>query len=352
MIRPMMRLVLLAGLLAPLSASAQSTATLRGVDVYRSAVLDSARAESLYGAKLREYVALRNSKRSASDAKAEEIRRGIEQEARKLPGVAFVALRVVEYFTSVDHAMYATFDVVDQADSGRLAFAPAPARKLPDPAGLLAAWKQYSELGSALSRQGRMAIDRPDCPGFYCLWGGATPELDALQKKFVAGVVSQSKQLREVLVSEADGEKRAAALYVLSYAKAGEQVVEDSLRALKDPDGRVRSAALQILSDVTNHHKDDLRVDLARVLPALDDPLGEVRTKVMGLLVSMSDDKAQRSKILGATPRLVELLKLRQPESSDLAYTVLGLVSKKDLDRRDVPAWEKWAAAAASGKDD
>lgn len=347
----MLRLLLASAALGAAPAAAQSTATLRGVDVYRSAVLDSARAETLYGAQLREYVQLRNSKRPASDAKAEEIRRRLERAAAKLPGVAFVSLRVVEYFTSVDHALYATFDVVDANDGQRMAFAPRPARKAADPGGLLAAWKQYAELGAALSRQGRMPIDRPECPGFYCLWGAATPELAALQQKLVDGVPGKLKELREVLNHESDGEKRAAALYALSYAKAGEQVVEDSLRALKDSDGRVRAAALQILADVANHH-DDLRIDLDRVLPALDDPLGEVRAKVMGLLVAMSDDKAQRPKLLSAAPRLVALLKLRQPESSDLAYTVLGLVSKKDIDRRDLPSWEKWAAAAAAGKDD
>ncbi|MDX6768974.1 MAG: HEAT repeat domain-containing protein [Elusimicrobiota bacterium] len=347
----MMNLLLALAALGAAPAAAQSTATLRGVDVYRSVVFDAAKAEAQFGGKLKEYVLLRNSKRPASDAKAEELRKAIEAEVAKKPGVAFAALRVSEYYTSVDHAMYATFDVVDEADRDRLAFAPRPTGKVPDPAGLLAAWKQYAELGAALSRQGRMPIERPDCPGFYCLWGAATPELAALQQKLVDGVPGKLKELREVLIKDADGQKRAQALYALSYANAGEQVVEDCLRALKDPDGKVRSAAVQVLADVANHHK-DLRIDLDRVLPALDDPLGEVRGKVMGLLVSMSDDKEQRPKLLSAAPRLVALLKLRQPDSSDLAYTVLGLVSKKDLDRRDHPAWEKWAAAAASGKDD
>jgi hypothetical protein len=347
----MRRLLLLPLLLAAAPAAAQSSATLRGVDVYRSTLLDAAQAEAQFGARLKEYVAHRNVKRPAALAKAEEIRASIEKDVAKKPGIAFAAVRVVEYYTSVDHALYVSIDVVDEAERGRLAFAPAPSRRVADPAGLLATWKQYNELGAALSRQGKMPIDRPECPGFYCIWGAATPELAALQQKLVDGVPGKLKELRDVLSNEADGEKRTAALYALSYAKAGEQVVEDSLRALKDPDGRVRGAALQVLADIANHRK-ELKIDLDRVLPALDDPLGEVRAKVMGLLVALSDDKEQRPKLLSAAPRLVALLKLKQPESADLAFTVLGLVSKKDLDRRDLPAWEKWAAAAAAGKDD
>lgn len=333
------------------TAAAQSTATLRGVDVYRSAVLDSAKVESQFAGRLKEYVAHRNAKRPAADAKAEEIRKGIEADIAKTKGVAFASVRVVEYYTSVDHAFYVSIDVVDESERGRLAFAPAPTRKVADPAGLLAVWKQYYELGSALSKQGKMSIDRPECPAFYCVWGDATPDLAALQKQLVEGVPGKLKELRDALANEADGDKRASALFALSYAKAGEQVVEDCLRALKDPDARVRGASLQILADIANHRK-ELKIDLDRVIPALDDPKGEVRSKVMGLLVALSDDEPQRAKLLGAAPRLVELLKLKQPETSDLAFTVLGLVSKKDLDRRDVPAWEKWAAAAASGKDD
>ena len=183
MIRPMMTTVLALVAMAAAPAAAQSTATLRGVDVYRSVILDSARAEALFGPRLKEYVKLRNSKRPASDAKAEEIRKAIEQEALKKPGIIFASLRFVEFYTSVDHAMFASFDIVDEADRGRLAFAPRPTGRVPEPGGLLTAWKQYSELGAALSRQGRMAIDRPECPGFYCLWGGPTPELAALQQK-------------------------------------------------------------------------------------------------------------------------------------------------------------------------
>ena len=332
-------------------AAERPPAALRGVDVYRSAHLDPVQAETRYGAQLKEYVLLRNAKEPASAAKAEEIRRAVEADVRKLPGVAFATLRITEYFTSVDHAMYAMFDIVDEEDRHRMAFAPAPAGRTSDPLGLLATWKEYSELGWALARQGLMPVDRPECPGFFSLWGGATPELAALQQKLVDGVPGKLKELREVLVHEADGGKRSAALYALSYAKDGGQLVEDCLRALKDPDGKVRVAALEILSDVALYHR-GLRIDLERVLAALDDPRGEVRSKVIGLLVPMSDDKAQRPRLLAAAPRLVALLKLRQPESSDLAYVVLSQLSLKDFNRRDLDAWEQWAAAAASGKDE
>lgn len=333
------------------SAAAQSTATLRGVDVYRSAVLTSDKARMLFGDRLREIVELRNKHVPAQTQKAEELRLKLEREAGRLAGIAYVELSVSEYFTSVDHAMYATFDVVDEIDRARLAFLPKPKRTIRDPDGLIAAWKQYYDVGSALSRRGQMSVDRPDCPGFYCLWGGPTPELAALQKKFVHGAAVKEAELRLVLAHEADGDKRAAALFVLSYGTRGDKVVEACQGALKDSSSAVRGAALQILADVVNHRK-DLRVDVDTILPLLDDPVDVVRGKTMGLLVPMIDNDLQRRKMMLAAPRLVDLLRLKQPDNHDLAFTVLGLISRKNLDRRDYSGWQAWADKAAAGKID
>lgn len=335
-------------LLAPAAARAQSTATLRGIDVYRSSVLSTAKARELFGARLNEIVQLRNSRRPVNLEKAESIRKGIEAEAGKLPGVAWAGVTVSEYFTSVDHALYVTFDVVDETDRGRLAFIPAQKKTLADPDGLLAAWKQYYDLGSTLAKRGEMPVDRPECPGFYCLWGGPNPELAALQKKFVDGAGLRERDLRGSLSWDQDPERRAAALYVLSYGPRGEKVLESCAGALKDSSPAVRGAALQILADIINHRK-DLPVSADLVMPLLDDPSVSVRGKTLGLLVPLADEAGQRKKLLAAVPRLLDMLKLSEPGSSDLAYTVLGQLSQKSLDRRDWAGWEKWAAQSSEG---
>ena len=90
-----------------LPARAQSTATLRGIDVYRSAVLTPAAARARFGERLRQYVGLRNARTPGALEKAEALRAEMTKEAAALPGVASAELQVTEYFTSVDHAMYA-----------------------------------------------------------------------------------------------------------------------------------------------------------------------------------------------------------------------------------------------------
>jgi hypothetical protein len=345
-----MRKALLAALLfsTALGARAQSTATLRGVDVYRSAVLTPEEAHRRFDSRLRDYVHLRNLGSPGSVAKAESVRREMEQETEAIPGVAWAELHLSEYYTSVDRAIYAVFDVVDQADGSRLSFSPAPKAAPPDPDGLLAAWRKYVAAGEVVSQRGEMTVDRPNCPGFYCLWGG-TPELDAAQTAFVVGASKRGGELRRVLSGAADGDARSAALFVLSYSTSGADVVELCHEALSDPDSSVRGAALQILADVANRHADRI-IAMDKVLPCLDDPAFNVRGKAMGLLVPLAERDGYREVVMRASPRLVALLRLTQPESHDLAFTLLGILSKKSYDRQDYASWDAWAAKAAAGK--
>lgn len=345
-----MRNALLAAVLlgAALPARAQSTATLRGIDVYRSAVLPSAAARARFEARLLEYVGLVNLHKPGLDDKAEKLRAAMEKEAASLPGVAQAELRVTEYFTSVDHGMYAMFDVVDKADASRLAFTPAPKGSVEDPEGVLSVWRGYVARGDAYSRRGELPIDRPDCPGFYCLWGGK-PELDAAHKTFAEAAAKHAEDLRRVLREDVDAEKRSDALFVLSYLPNGRDVAGLCHEALQDSDPKVRGAALQILADLAARHS-EIPLALDRILPRLDDPISAVRGKTMGLLVPLFERDAYRQVAMGSAPRLAALLRVQHPESRDLAFTLLGILSKKSFDKQDFASWDAWAAKAAVGK--
>lgn len=330
-------------------ASAQATSSaLRGIDVYRSTQLTSAQAQQLFGDRMKKYVKLRGDHMPKTDALAEKLRLQMQDEVAALPGIAFVELHFSEHYTSEEHSTYAIFDIVDRTDIGRMAFTRAPAGHLPDPENLLLGWRRYMATGEALSMRGEMSYDRPNCAGFYCLWGG-TPEIDALQGQFKIGADAHGDELRRVLKEDADGEKRADALFVLSYSTSGRDVTTLCHDALLDPDPRVRGAGLQIQADIANHHQ-DMPIALDRVLLRLDDPTAAVRGKAMGLLVALAERDAYREVMKTAAVRLITLLKLHQPESRDLAYTLLGLISQQTFDRADVVSWEAWARQATAAK--
>jgi hypothetical protein len=75
-----------------------------------------------------------------------------------------------------------------------------------------------------------------------------------------------------------------------------------------------------------------------------------VRVKAMGLLVPLAEREAYRQDMMRSAPRLAALLRFAQPESRDLAFTLLGILSKKSYDRQDYDSWDAWAAGAAAAK--
>lgn len=327
-------------------AGAQSSATLRGVDVYRSEQVAVFKLEELFGQQLQSYVRLRNDGRKNQLKTAERLQDDVEEGVRKLGKFAYAAMHYGRYLTSAEQTAYITFDLVDAKDAKtRMPFVPSPSGSPPDPEGLVAAWRQYSELGRQNRLQGDLSLDRPSCPAFYCSWGSPTPELAALEKKFEGGVEKAKPSLLKVLAEEADPRKRAAAVYLLSYGKDGKAVAELMVKTLSDPASEPRQAALQVLSDVAVYAK-TVPIDAARLIAALDFPATTDRVNAMTALIGLADrpDYAPLLKTLGS-PRLLELLKAKQPSVHDLAFTLLGMLSKESFDRRDYKAWELWVAS-------
>lgn len=342
-----MRLLLLALALLPSLSRAQSSATLRGVDVYRSATLIEAHVEALRP-RLVLYTELRDSRRKANQQAASRLKKEILDKLSAHGDYAFIDLYYGQYVTSVDHAAHITVDVVDKADApSRMPFRAAPVGRVPDPDGLLAAWDQYIEAGQRARREGAAAYDRPDCPAFFCLYGSQTPELAAFERRFVEGAKQHRQALSAVLDREASPRRRAAAVYLASYLPEGPEVAGLMLKALQDPDAQVRGAALEVLSDLATYHR-EVALDPKPLLAALDYPVVTDRARALGVFVGLSDSPEQQEFVRKNAGRpLLRLLKQTQPSVHDLAFTILSIVSKESFGRRDYDAWSRWVEAQA-----
>jgi hypothetical protein len=337
--------VLLAG---PASCADLSSTTLKGMDVYRSDKYTLAELRKAAHPQLDAFLRARLESRS-NEKVSERLRGEAEQKLRALKGLAFVALSLNEYVTSAERTAYLTFDVVEWPHAqARMPRLEVPRQRTSDPEGLLETWNQYASLGETLARQGLVEMpSRPNCPGHYCLWGAATPELGQLQDKLIAGAGRNSAQLNKTLALDSDPRKRAAALYVLSYAADGRALRAAVMSSLRDPAVEVRSAALLIAADLALYHK-DLELEAGPILERLDAPTVAERAKALGVAAAMSNDPAYRKPLLRAMPVLLGLLKMRQPANQDLAYTVLGALSHQSFDRSDFASWQAWAAENVS----
>ncbi|MBI4678756.1 MAG: hypothetical protein HY748_14345 [Elusimicrobia bacterium] len=341
----------LAGLLSAASlpgsshAGVFSSATLKGFDVYRSSVVTESYLRQRYAGMIQEYAALRNDGRASMFRRAQTMKAKIEGELKAYGGLAFAEIHYGDYWTSTGRVAYVTFDLVDRADAaGRMPFKAAPMGSPLDPENLLAAWKEYSDLGMSLKLSAQLGLERPSCPAFYCTYGSATPELEAFEKKFVLHVPGVKKLLLEVLDGDAVPARRSAAMYLLSYLPGGAEVVGIALKTLEDPDAGVRGAALQVLSDIAVYRK-DVPIDIAKISPALDYPTTSDRSKALGVLIGLADNPGNEGALRKNPPRRVlDLLKLKQPVCHDSAYTFLVMLTKETHDRMDFASWEKWLA--------
>ncbi|MBI5631267.1 MAG: HEAT repeat domain-containing protein [Elusimicrobia bacterium] len=327
----------------------QAELTYKGFDIYRSRTATVEKIQKAVGPWIDSYMRMRQDGRPPVLRNADRLKDRIEREVRRLGRLAFVNMHYAEYITSADRGGYITFELVDVQDAAlRMPFKPAPAKSLADPQGLLAAWRQYYDIGISLSAQGALPTERVSCPAFFCLWGSATPELGALEKQIRDGVAANKKFLHRVAVEDRDPQKRAAALYVLSYSTSGAEVVDLMMDRLQDPSEEVRAAALQVLSDIALYSR-SLFIEVKKIIPLLDYPTSSDRSKAMGVLIGLADNPTYRPYVLSrATPYLLGLLKLEQPSNHDLAFTLLSILSKERYGRRDYQAWEKWISSQTS----
>lgn len=336
----MTSLLVAALLIACRPAAAQSSITVKGLDVYRSSSLTAAGVLSGAQPELAAFL----------HARSEASKRALEEKIRGLGPVSSVRVYYGEYADGAQKTAYVTIDVVDAADvAQRDAFARAPAGRLADPGGVLEYWRRYSDLGDSLFRAGKLSIaERPECPGLYCSWGSSTPELAALEKALHSGAAAHKDELRAVASGDADPRRRAAALFALSYNPDGKTVVDSCLNALRDPSEDVRGAGLQILSDIALYHK-SFFIDAGRVIPVLDDPSTAVRAKALAVVSGLSGNRSYRTYLASrATPALLGLLRLLQPANHDLAYTALATVSQQSFGERDYDSWSRWVATHAT----
>lgn len=345
-------LVALAALLGASPAAAGDSLVLGGVDVYGSSRITESDAQSRFG----ERIALLLKKKSLEDryslqrkmaaryaADAARIVRAIEEEARREWGLAWAGLTWIDDFSTKEPRVFLTFDLVEKGDAAhRMPFKEPPAASLQDPEGILEAWRKYDSLGSELSRGGKLSSDRPSCPAFLCTWGAQTPELAALESRFVLQVPIHGARLKKVLSEDRDPAKRRAAVYLLSYLTDGQQVSQAMQEALRDPDRSVRAAALEVFADMALHHQ-EVALPIEWLQAALDYPTVQDRQKALAVFLVVAGNPRYRTYLIDNVAEiLLKLLRLKTPSNHNFAYSALTVLTGEKIDSRDYAAWQAW----------
>ncbi|MBI4387247.1 MAG: hypothetical protein HY551_07680 [Elusimicrobia bacterium] len=315
-----------------------------GTDLYGTDRVGAADLESKFGDPIRLYFKKRTQPSGkAAEKEAEALKRRIEVAIRKAWGFEWVRLTWMEYFKQGDNNVHVTIDVLEPRDAKtRMPFRQAPRKSYPDPSRLLETWSRYLETGWALVRRGEISSDRADCPAFHCVWGDQNQELRELQDHLIRMVPSNRQALERILAEDKTPSRRANAAYALAYIGDGNELSRRLQGALLDPDIEVRAAAMQIYSDIAIHHP-DVYLPVEHLGAALHYPTVEDRSKALAVMLALADRKEHRRyMLLHAASPLLRLLRSGQPATRDMAYAVLGVLSKQDFPRDRFEAWDEW----------
>jgi hypothetical protein len=323
------------------AAPSRPAPMLKAIDVYGTVRIDVAAVKARWGDRIQRMLATEDdSERKKLET---EISDAIRAEHTQL---GWVKLSVITYFQPEEQRSYLTIDAVEQADmASRFRFRPAPQGSVPDPAGLIAAWKEYEATFFGLLQRNEISPRRVDCPAFHCLGGYQHEQLKPFGDRFVTDVPANEAQLIRVLQEDRAPENRGAAAFLLAHIQDGKKLVALMLPMLDDAAPLARNDAMRVLADVARFHP-DLDIPLEPVLHALNGPTTTDRNKAVAIVASLLDrpDGARRYRevIQKAGPVLLKLLALEQPNNHDFAYKILKQVSGKDLGERDIAAWQHW----------
>ncbi len=246
------------------------------------------------------------------------------------------------------HEMFVTADVVEAGDAWRMPFLPAPEGDVPDPEGLLAAWKDYQTRVWALQREGALPLfGTGACRAQVCHAGFAHPDLAPREPRFVEGVPRQAEALVRVLREDRDASKRYTALFLLPYVTSPEWLLQAVLPSVKDSDSGVRNEALRTLGSIQKGQPRAL-IPLEPVLEALWFPVTSDRNKAGWALVALvqAEGPARRDLILERSGEaLLQMFQMKNALDHEPAHDVLALLAGQDLGE-DVAAWRAWLSAA------
>jgi hypothetical protein len=310
----------------------------QALDVFGVTPGSVAELERCFGAAARELVA---ASETTDRVHARELEERLERKIKEAGAFEAVDISIVHYFEPGLPAAL-TFNLTPAGKGASIKFLPEPEQEVPDPDGLLASWREYQKIGTALELADQLDSP-PSCPGaHHCVSGFDHPKLRPYGDVFTQKVPARREDLVRVLTMDKDATDRAAAAFLLAHLPAARDVVEALLPRLYDPASSVRNNVMRVFAYMADHGTAG-SISPEPILPFLRSPVGTDRNKAVAIVAGLASDKRHRKLLIGrAGCDLVRLLEMKQPNQNDWAHRALVKLRGKDLGASDPAAWRRW----------
>jgi hypothetical protein len=317
---------------------AQEAEKLRSMDVFGVAPGSISELERCFGAAARDYAAA--TAVPGNGQRARELQARLEQQIKEAGRFEAVEVTVVHYFEA-NVTSDLTFNIQPAGRRSSIEYLPAPKDDVPDPDGLLASWREYERLGSALDIAGQLASN-PPCPAHHCIYGFDHPELQAYGKKFAQRVPADRDELIRVLRMDKDDKKRYPAAYLLAHLPNAKDVLDVLLPQLFDPAPSVRNSVMRVLA-LMAERGEAKSLRLEPILPFLASTVLTDRNKAVSIVAALAGEKKNHYLLLHRSGcDLLRLLETKQPNETGWAHRALVKLRGRDLGAFEPVAWKKW----------
>jgi len=191
---------------------------------------------------------------------------------------------------------------------------------------------EYTAFLSALGLAVRAGETAEDLSRGHSLM--ANEGVRAHQRKFMELAAAHLPKLREVLRESLDEEHRAIAAYIIGYAPKKQDVVNDLLHALRDPDDTVRNNAMRALGAIAvlaaREPESGITVSPTWFLEMMDSLIWSDRVTATGTLVTLTErrDPAVLERVRErALHSLLEMARWKHLPHALPAFILLGRVA-------------------------
>lgn len=261
----------------------------------------------------------------------------------------FVDIQTVTY--PDDDKQYTTVEVVESFAKNRLRFLDKTKENMREdaqkdpPKDVIDKMQNYEEFSMNLALTGLLKPGPISCPVYHCTFGFDHPQLQAYLPLFDQAARTQKTFIEQTLWQDKDPERRAAAALLIGHYQDPHQIMRHMVKASHSPYQSVRNNAMRVMA-ATMNKTHDYTINVNAFIDLLDSPYATDRNKALMVLFEAIHSKKSADLIRNNAIKLVNLLKLKQPNNHEYAYLILKEISHKDFGDNDIKSWEKWAEKA------
>ena len=243
---------------------------------------------------------------------------------------------------------YTTIEVISKDEPQRLRYITPRIKEnnYQNKGDIIDKMEEYTQTTIDLIFTNQLESKLGSCPVYHCSGGFNHPKLKPYLAIFNEGVSQHKQMIIDTLVKDPNPERRASAAFLVGHFANPNEIISILLPSVNDQNNGVRNNAIRVIAETMTKAKIH-DIDPEPFLALLDSPYTTDRNKSLAVLFQSAESKTAKIKIKQQSgQKLINLLKLKQPNNHDMAYVLLKKISGKNYGEHDIKSWQKWLASA------